>query len=598
MTGERVFTVTDTATFNDNSYKMRAIAKYTALGRVNTVENARNFVLGEQTPSTQRAPTKVTQQTQKINDRKYMAQTFFTPRGGSIQDGEVKNAYGIFVTSVDLYFKTKPTNADELLPFTIALAKVDSGLPSNEIIAAKTLEPAFINISSNPSTSNTSTRTRFTFKDPVYLTPETEYAIKLITESGDYEVWTATLGDEYTDQDGNLRRISEQPYVGNLFKSQNASNWNPILNEDLMFSVNRAAFSTSSTDVYFTMEPLFFAQVIGLSTDSVFDAVKLSATEQQFSPTSITYALKTKLTDGTETEFITLNNNEIYNFGKDTNISSASSKRRRYIDKGNVASVNVKVTMQTTDDSVTPVLNRERFSLYTIQNIINNAGIANNLISVTSGGGAHANAQNIAITISAPDVGSNRATANVLPSMLVSGNVTAVNIINPGSGYFTTPTITFAEAGVSSNATAVINGETDSSGGNILSKYQTKIVTLEEGFDAGDLVVRLDAIKPRGTDVAIYFKVLSALDSDSFVNKKWQKMTKVRDNISPDQTKRVPLEYRYSLSKGSIEYFDGARTLPLGGTFKYFAVKVRLTAEDPTVVPVVESLKVIAVPGG
>jgi hypothetical protein len=38
--------------------------------------------------------------------------------------------------------------------------------------------------------------------------------------------------------------------------------------------------------------------------------------------------------------------------------------------------------------------------------------------------------------------------------------------------------------------------------------------------------------------------------------------------------------------------------MPLGGTFKQFAVKIRLTAEDPTVVPSVESLKVIAVPGG
>ena len=88
------------------------------------------------------------------------------------------------------------------------------------------------------------------------------------------------------------------------------------------------------------------------------------------------------------------------------------------------------------------------------------------------------------------------------------------------------------------------------------------------------------------------------MDTDPFVTKKWQKMTAVNNLISQDQNTAVPLEFRYSLRKGSIEYFDGQKTLPLGGTFKYFAVKIRLTAQDPTVVPSVESLRVIAVPGG
>lgn len=596
LTGERVFTVTDTATHNDNGYKMRAIAKYTSLGKTNTVENARNFVLREQSPSTARAPEKPTDPTTKVDDRKFMAQTFFTPRSNQVVNGEVKNAYGVYVSSIDLFFKTKPTNAEELIPFTVAISKVESGLPGNDIIASQTLSPPQINVSSTPSVSNTSSLTRFTFRDPVYLLPETEYAIKLITESGDYQVWTATLGEEYTDSFGNIRRISEQPYIGNFFKGQNASNWNPILNQDLMFQINRASFSSSNT-IFFELDAKTPEAQIDLSTNSVFDLMKVSSTEQQLSPTSVTYEVKTLLTDGTATEYIKVNNNEIYNFGKDLNVSSASTRRRRLIKAGNTASINVKMTMTTSDDRVSPIVNYERLNFFTLQNIINNAGIANNLITVTSPG-AHSNALNIAVTISAPDVGSNRATANITPALLNGGKVIGVNITNPGSGYFTTPTITLAEAGTASNATAVINGETDALGGNILTKYQTKIVTLEDGFDAGDLVVRLDAIKPSGTDVQVYFKVLSALDSDQFSTKKWQRMTKSRDNTSSDLSKRVPLEYRHSLTKGKIEYFDGAKTLPLGGTFKQFAIKIRLTAEDPTVVPSVESLRVIAVPGG
>lgn len=592
LSGERIFTITDTATYNDNDYKMRAIAKYSAVGKTNTTENARNFVLREQTPSTLQAAPKVINETQKINDRKYMAQTFFTPKGNSIVNGEVKNAYGVFVSSIDLFFKSKPTDLEEQLPFSVAISRVENGLPANDIIAERTLEPSYINVSNNPSISNTSTLTKFSFSDPVYLLPGTEYAIKLITESSDYEVWTATLGGEYTDETGNLRRISEQPYVGNFFKSQNASNWNPILNQDLMFRVNRASFSLSPSVSYFNITPSR-----ELQTNTIMDMVKVSATEQQFSPTSISYEINTTLTDGTTSGFVKIENNEIYNFGKDTNISSATSKRRRYIPSANVNGVNVKVTMATTDESVAPIVNRERFGMFALQNIVNNAGIANNLISITSGG-THSNAANIVVTISAPDVGTDRATANILPSMLTAGRVTAVNIINPGSGYFSKPTITLVEAGASANATATINGETDISGGNALCRYQTKVVTLEDGFDAGDLVVRMRAYKPQGTNIAVYFKVLSALDSEPFAFKKWQRMTVTNDYTSPDMTTAVPLEYRYSLRKGTIEYFDGEKTLPLGGTFKYFAVKVVLTAEDPTVAPSVESLRVIAVPGG
>jgi len=594
LTGERVFTITDTATFNDNSYKMRAIAKYTALGKTDTSENARNFVLREQTPSTLQAAPKVINETQKINDRKYMAQTFFTPKGNAIVDGEVKNAYGVFMSSVDLFFKSKPTDNDELLPFTVAISKVENGLPSNDIIAERTLEAGYIKVSNAaPSFSNTSTNTRFSFADPVYLLPGTEYCIKLMTESPDYDVWTAELGGEYTDETGNIRRVSEQPYIGNFFTSQNASNWNPILNQDLMFRINRASFSTTPSQVFFNIKP-----TKDLQSNTIADMIKLQVTQQQFAPTTVSYELNSYLSDGTSAGYININNNELYSFGKDTNISSVSSIRRRLIPTANAEGINVRVTMTTTDDTVTPVINRERFSVFALQNIINNAGIANNLISI-SNGGAHSNAANIVVTISAPDVGSNTATANVLPSMLSGGRVTGINITNPGAGYFTSPTITIVEAVATSNATAVVNGETDASGGNIIGgKYQTKIVTLEDGFDSGDLIVRMNAIKPQGTDVAVYFKVLSAQDTDPFVSKKWQKMTVKDDLISPDQTTAVPLEFRYSLTKGTIEYFDGQKTLPLGGKFKYFAVKIRLTAQDPTVIPAVESLRVIAVPGG
>jgi hypothetical protein len=255
--------------------------------------------------------------------------------------------------------------------------------------------------------------------------------------------------------------------------------------------------------------------------------------------------------------------------------------------------------MTTTDDRVSPILNRERFGLFTIQNIVNNAGISNNLITITSGG-THYAAGDITVTFSAPDVGANTATGNVLPSMLSGGKITGINIINPGAGYFSAPTVTVTEAAATANgtnATAFINGEENASGGNILAGYQTKIVELAEGIYAGDLIVRLDAIRPPGTDIGVYFKVLSPFDKDPFASKRWVKMEKVNNLYSPDQRNNVSLEYKYNIEKGEIEYFDDDKAYPLGKVFKYFAIKLRLTAQDPTVVPMVDSLKVLAVPG-
>jgi hypothetical protein len=592
-TGERLFTITDTATYNDNAYKMRAIGKYSAAGKTNTTENARNYVLREQTPSTLQAAPKVIEETQKINDRKFMAQTFFTPKSNQIEGNEVRPTYGILVTSIDLYFKSKPTDSDELLPFSVAISKVENGLPANDIIAEKTLDAAYVQVSSNvPSYSNTSAVTKFSFKDPVPLLPGTEYAIKLITESPDYQVWTSTLGDSYTDENGNERKVSDQPNVGNLFRSQNASVWNPILNQDLMFTVNRAAFNPTRT-LYFNIVP-----DQDTAQNILMDEVQIFSEELQYPPTKITYEIKAPITDGSDPiGYVKVNNKETYKFGKDTDISSSSSKRRRLIPRGNTAAVNVKVTMTTTDNTVAPIINTERISLFAVQNIINNAGIANNLITIVNPGSGHSNAANIVVTISAPDVGTNTATANVLPSMVSGGQVKAINIINPGGGYFSTPRITIYEAAATSSAQAVINGETDMAGGNILCKYQTKVVTLEDGFDAGDLVVKLDAVKPSGTEVAVYFKVLSSLDSDPFEVKKWKRMSPITNNVSKDQFTSVPLEFRYNLSQGQIEYFEGNKAYPLGGKFKYFAIKIRMTAEDPTVVPMIDNLKVIAVPG-
>jgi hypothetical protein len=595
--GQRVFTVTDTATYNDNNYKMRAIASYNATGAVDTAQNARNSVLTEQTPASMQAPSSIVAGTITLNDRQYMSQTFFTPKKSNTVNGQTQTSYGIFVSSIDVFFYTKPTETGTLLPFSVGITRVVNGIPVNDVLAEKTLDAQLIKVSTLPSISNTATVTNFKFDDPVYLLPETEYAIRLHTESSDYQVWTATVGGTIVDASGQLRRVSQQPYVGNFFKAMNASNWNPLPNQDLMFNINRAVFTNTGT-FYLDIDPEY------VKIPVLADLVKLTMSEQQFTPTAVSYELKSLLSDSTTAiDYLTLNNNEVYNFGKDINISTTAAKRRRLIRPNQAEDMNVRVSLTSTDDTVSPVINAERAGIFTLQNIINNAGISNNIISIKSPGSGYTGSSGdglsgVLVSISAPDVGTNTATANVPPGLVgASGNILAVNIINPGTGYFTTPTITISGGG-GTGAVASINGETDSAGGNILASYQTKIVALDDGFDSGDLIVRMDAIRPSGTDIAVYFKVLSGQDLEPFIDKKWIKMNRTQDVYSPTVKDVVAFEYRYNVNSGLIQYVDNGKSYPLGGTFKYFAVKIRLTANDPSVIPSVDSLKVIAVPGG
>ena len=56
-------------------------------------------------------------------------------------------------------------------------------------------------------------------------------------------MYTSRLGQ--TTLDG-ARLISQQPYLGSMFKSQNASTWTSEQNEDVKFKINRCKFTENT----------------------------------------------------------------------------------------------------------------------------------------------------------------------------------------------------------------------------------------------------------------------------------------------------------------------------------------------------------------
>ena len=78
----------------------------------------------------------------------------------------------------------------------------------------------------------------------MYIPESEEHCFVLFSDSNEYKVWISRMGD--IDITGT-RTISEQPYAGVLFKSQNASTWTADQYEDLKFNLYRAKFNTSVT---------------------------------------------------------------------------------------------------------------------------------------------------------------------------------------------------------------------------------------------------------------------------------------------------------------------------------------------------------------
>ena len=605
QTGSRLITMNDGASATDNAATMYATATFVAAGGITTTRTATPTVPPTPIISAAAGSTvsPVSPTTKAITNNGVsnnpaasadpLVQTFFTPKPTT-----TKVDSGIFATSIDLFFQNKPLSSSSQFPVSVYIVQTDNGFPTTQVIGSATVRWEDIKttdgLTTFPDAANTSTSTNFKFKTPVYLSPGTEYGIVVYSESPDYEIWIADVGQTVVN---STRLVSDSPYVGSLFKSQNASTWTPILNEQLMFKLNKAAFSTTPTTLLFNVAPQ--------AEDRYLDQLMVHSSDVVFPAANIAYGIKTIVANTLTQDggFYAVNTDTPFSFGADLQNSSLSNNRRRIIPAGNSNGLLLQVTMTTTDPDVSPFFHSERLSAVGMAYMISPGGISNDTISILTGG-AHVNAANIVVTIDAPTGdGGIQAAANVLANGVVSGNLVAINITNPGAGYVISPNITITEAAATSNATAVITAEDGQTGGNGQARYVTRQITLADGFDAGDLNVFMTAIRPQGTDISVYYKVISAQDSDVLTNKKWKLMNKTFDTFSTDQLTPVQLHFNtgynaLGIANGAISYVENGVTYPIGGKFKSFKIKIVLTANDPTVTPVVKNFRAIAVPSG
>ena len=160
------------------------------------------------------------------------------------QTFRVDETSGVFITSVDVFMRDK----DEELPLTLQVRTVETGLPTSKILPFSVVvkDPSEVNVSEDASIPTT-----FTFDSPVYLTGEHEYALVLVTPAENYNCWISRMGEVDISTvglpDEQQVLISQQPYLGSLFKSQNGTTWDPSQYEDMKFTIRKAVFNTASS---------------------------------------------------------------------------------------------------------------------------------------------------------------------------------------------------------------------------------------------------------------------------------------------------------------------------------------------------------------
>jgi hypothetical protein len=578
--GEKLFRLVDNVTGDVGSSSTNGDATFFAQGLLQTQEevivSVTAPVIQRQDVTEDRVINRVLSQTTRRVPRFFagwsdpLAQTFL------VSPNNFES--GIFIDRVRLCFKSK----DPIIPVTVQLRPTENGYPSSSVVfpfGTVSLTPDKVNITDSPNLDDPTKYTDFVFESPVFVQPG-EYSFVVLANSNKYEVYAAEIGkrDIVTNQ-----LISEQPYGGSLFLSQNGSTWTADQNTDMMFRLFRRNFDTSLVEVEFRVEPP--------PEDVKYDVIHPITNQIAVEGTGITYGFVSEKETGglTDTKPLTPLQNYEMNDGDGRRILNTATGNSTFV---------VKTVMATRDPAVSPVLDTSRFGFIAIENLINDLPLLENDFVIENPGTGYTG--NVGITISDPTDRGVRANAF---AEVVDGSVVSVKITQGGSGYTTSPIITVDEPPVpSGNTTAIItyNGEDKKSGGNSVARYISRRVNLADGFDSGDLRVYITAYRPAGSRIAVYYKILSQSDTGRFEDKDYQLMTQL-DNLN--FTSSSEGDYREltfapgvnGIPDNTVSYESDGVTYT---SFRSFAIKIVLAGNDPTDVPKVRDFRAIALPAG
>lgn len=408
---------------------------------------------------------------------------------------------GCYISSIDLYFKTK--SSDTTRGVTVEIREMFNGYPTRKIIGG---EVARLNNSQINTSPTASTATTFTFPSPIYLTPGGEYCFTIKPDNNDldYTIWVAELGGIDVTNSDVQTRIDKAPASGILFTSSNDYTWSARQNLDVKYKLKVAKFSTTATKVAYWNN-------VDASTAIPYNVLTPMIEDQILADTNIVYELRYADSTYTVSDYVTIKNFERIVLPSMKQVSTSTAETTN-----NFKSVTLKATLSTTDEYISPYVDDERTRVVFEQTEINN--ITSNTLTGTvtySNGGTTVVGTGTAFTTEAT-VGEYAKFGD--DYRLITG------ITN---NTFMTVATAFSAANSASQTVKIRNEEHPSGPYASSSRYITRQVALNDGFEATDLVTYLNVNRPAGTSIKVYYKILNENDTDIFADKFYTEMSLV-----------------------------------------------------------------------
>ena len=579
-TGDRVFRLLDITV--DNKEDATAIGEsiFSSSGvletRQETIRSTRN--LNIVTNSTSTTSRSVERGVFGGGERDPLAQSFF-----------VDEVNGMFVTKIGIRFATR----DEQIPVQLELRTMVNGHPN----AYDTIPGSvvFKNLSSADISSDGTVITYFEFEEPIFLQGRTEYAIVLLAETIGYNVYVGETGEFILGS--TERRITRQPSLGSLFKSQNSFTWEPAQNADLAFEIHTAVFGSSGTVVMENMDP-------GIS-QLITDPIAVTASTNIATLTHRDHGFKT----GDEIVIYGLDSSTRYNgilgssiMGPRTIDSADNDFLKFNLDSDGTSTANfggsaIQASRQILYETAIPAVQ----SMTPEGTGIQLTALSTSGFSTAGNETAYSksttyiplamfenNFYNVPQMIPSASQRVANLPANTKSNTMklelssTNNNLSPVIDMQRASQWLIHNRIDFQSTnGDSDNRNNPISyvAETDKSAGSSLAKHITRPVTLVE--DAVGLKILLAANRPSVTDFKVYFKTLQ--EGQTFSDTNWIEV--VRQVTQPtDDNPNIFRDY---------EYLVGGDT-GLDTPFTRFALKIVMFSSNNARVPTFQDLRVIA----
>ena len=588
-----------------------------------------------------------------------LAQSFFVRKetfSGELKEQELESV-GAFLTKADLYFETK----DDTLPVNVDIRAMDeeTGQPTQNVIpnSKVTLQPYEINVSPNGLVPTT-----VFFDTPVFLLSGRQYCIVIRPDprNTNCRVFTARLGENDLLTEN---RVTSQPHSGILFTSSNEFTWRHQQEEDLKMRLYFAKFDTSQTGTAVLKNRGYeFLKVSNTSTQFTDFGEKING-ETVVTLTSTSYSNSASLagafvqgaTSGAVGKFASQNtaantinisdvgttqfaNGEFIRFRTgnantgtivgNTAVSigmstangvlyyyddfSRANNNILYLDKssGNFkAGMKVKGVRSGYTAQIDSITDSPIDAIY-----LHNSQMALPGCSISAKG-------KFAATSSTRDSDFTKLNSQAVTEGLINRRLclSSSNETTNLSGQKSLEVVYTMQNSVDSRLSPAIDmrlgnillienflnnvttNEEGTAGGDAQARHLTKTVQLADGQDAEDIVVVLDAYKPQGTGVHVYYKILHADDSDTMRDVSWVKMdqdTEANLYSSSENTEDFK-EYEFSIPSakqtghnGTVEYTNSEGVTFAG--FKNFKIKIVFTGSNTSLPPRVRDLRVIA----